>query len=175
MLKRIATLAAGALLLATFAMVAAASARSSHHRRHPTSHHRAIYSHPASAIPDQVLAWNQELQTVLVAPGAQPASIHPTRTLAITQIAVYDAVNGIVRDGQPLLVDARGPRDASPNAAAASAARTALGRQRQPIKTARQGALTRGAGRKGFCPGDRTQKACDRRLPPRRGLAPAAA
>jgi hypothetical protein len=125
-LKRIVTLAAGALLLATFAMVAAASARSSHHRRHHVAHHRAVYSHPASATPDQVLAWNQELQTVLVAPGAQPASIHPTRTLAITQIAVYDAVNGIVRDGQPLLVDARGPRDASPNAAAASAARTAL-------------------------------------------------
>jgi len=31
---------------------------------------------------------------LLAAPGAQPATIHPTRTLAITQIAVYDAING---------------------------------------------------------------------------------
>jgi PAP2 superfamily len=57
---------------------------------------------------------------------AQPASIHPTRTLAITQIAVYDAVNGIVEGGEPFLVDLRGPRSASPDAAAAAAARTAL-------------------------------------------------
>ena len=40
----------------------------------------------ASDVPDQVIQWNQELQKVLVAPGAQPASIHPTRTMAITQI-----------------------------------------------------------------------------------------
>ena len=35
-----------------------------------------------------VIQWNKELNQVLVAPGAQPASIHPTRTLAITQLAV---------------------------------------------------------------------------------------
>jgi hypothetical protein len=80
----------------------------------------------AAGQPDVVLQWNQELQKVLVAPGAQPASIHPTRTMAITQIAVYDALTGILRRDQPLLVDLRAPRDASPEAAAASAARTAL-------------------------------------------------
>ncbi len=73
-----------------------------------------------------MIQWNQELQKVLVAPGAQPASIHPTRTLAITQIAVYDAVNGILGGGEPLVVDLRGPRSASADAAAAAAARTAL-------------------------------------------------
>jgi hypothetical protein len=73
-----------------------------------------------------VIQWNQELQKVLVAPGAQPASIHPTRTLAITQIAVDDAVSGILRRDEPLVVDARGPRGASPDAAAAAAAHTAL-------------------------------------------------
>jgi hypothetical protein len=73
-----------------------------------------------------VIQWNQELQKVLVAPGAQPASIHPTRTLAITQIAVDEAVNGILRRDGPLVVDARGPRGASPDAAAAAAAHTAL-------------------------------------------------
>jgi hypothetical protein len=46
--------------------------------------------------------------------------------MAITQIAVYDAVNGIVRGAEPLLVDLRAPRHASADAAAASAARTAL-------------------------------------------------
>jgi hypothetical protein len=46
--------------------------------------------------------------------------------MAITQIAVYDAVNGIVRGGEPLLVDLRGPRSASADAAAAAAARTTL-------------------------------------------------
>jgi PAP2 superfamily len=66
------------------------------------------------------------LQKVLVAPGAQPSSIHPTRTMAITQIAVYDAVNGIVGGGSPYLVDLHGPRSASAEAAAAAAARTAL-------------------------------------------------
>jgi hypothetical protein len=73
-----------------------------------------------------VVQWNQVLQKVLVAPGAQPSSIHPTRTMAITQIAVYDAVNGILRHDRPLLVDLRSPRDASADAAAASAAHTAL-------------------------------------------------
>jgi hypothetical protein len=73
-----------------------------------------------------VIQWNQELQTVLVASGAQPPSIHPTRTIAITQIAVYDAVNGIVGGGKPFLVNLRGPRNASADAAAAAAARTAL-------------------------------------------------
>jgi hypothetical protein len=46
--------------------------------------------------------------------------------MAITQIAVYDAVNGIVGHGDPFLVDVNGPRSASPQAAAASAARIAL-------------------------------------------------
>ena len=76
--------------------------------------------------PDQVIQWNQELEQVLVAPGARPASIHPTRTLAITQIAVYDAVTGILGGGEPLLVHLHGPQDASAQAAAAAAARTAL-------------------------------------------------
>jgi hypothetical protein len=119
-LKRIALFAAGATFLVSFAVAAVATGRMSHHGT------RTVHIRLASDTPDQVIQWNQELQSVLVAPGAQPAAIHPTRTLAITQIAVYDAVNGIFRDGEPLVVDLRGPRSASPDAAAASAARTAL-------------------------------------------------
>jgi hypothetical protein len=119
-MKRIALVATAATLLASFATAAIASGHSSRHR------HGAVRAGLASEAPDQVIQWNQELQKLLVAPGAQPASIHPTRTLAITQIAVYDAVNGILRGDKPLVVDRRGPRSASADAAAAAAARTTL-------------------------------------------------
>jgi hypothetical protein len=119
-IKRLA-LAAGASLL--FASLATTSIASGHSVRH---HTRKVRARVASGAPDQVIQWNQELQQLLTAPGAQPASIHPTRTLAITQIAVFDAVNGIQGSGRSLLADRRGPRTASPDAAAASAARTAL-------------------------------------------------
>jgi PAP2 superfamily protein len=119
-IKRFALLATAFALLASFATAAVASGRNARHR------HGAARARLASDTPDQVIQWNQELQKVLVAPGAQAASIHPTRTLAITQIAVYDAVNGIVGGGEPLLVDLHGPRSASADAAAAAAARTTL-------------------------------------------------
>ena len=95
-IKRIAFLGTVAVLVASFAlaMTAVASARAQRHR-----HHSVDSAHTDAQQPDQVVQWNQELQKVLVAPGAQPASIHPTRTMAITQIAVYDAVNGIVGYG----------------------------------------------------------------------------
>jgi PAP2 superfamily len=119
-IRRIAAAATAVALVISLAMTAIASGRAPAH-----PHHTARAS-AAPGLPDQVIQWNQELQKVLVAPGAQPASIHPTRTLAITQIAVYDAVNGIVGGGKPILTDLRGPRSASPDAAAAAAARTAL-------------------------------------------------
>ena len=119
MFKRLALAGATATLALGLATTAWASG--------PVSAHRTLKSrHHVTAVPDQVVQWNQVLQKALVAPGAQPASIHPTRTMAITQIAVYDAVNGILRRDRPLLVDLRGPREASPDAAAASAAHTAL-------------------------------------------------
>jgi hypothetical protein len=120
-IKRFALVATAFALLASFATAAIASGRNSRHR------HGAVRARPASdTTPDQVIQWNRELQQLLVAPGAQPASIHPTRTLAITQIAVYDAVSGILGGGEPLVVDAHGPRSASAEAAAAAAARTTL-------------------------------------------------
>jgi hypothetical protein len=119
-LKRIALVATAAALLVSFAFTAVANARTPRHR------HGVVRTRLTSDTPDQVVQWNQELQKVLVAPGAQPASIHPTRTMAITQVAVYDAVNGVLGGGQPFLVDLRGPRRASADAAAAAAARTAL-------------------------------------------------
>lgn len=83
-------------------------------------------AHTSLAQPDQVIEWNQEMLQLLQVPGAQPATIHPTRTMAITQLAVYDAVNAIERQGEPYLFHERASREASPDAAAASAARTSL-------------------------------------------------
>ena len=119
-IRPLAIVAAAVAAPMSFAMTALAAGRPS------KPHHPAARSQLQPAPPDQVIQWNQELQKVLVAPGAQPASIHPTRTMVIAQIAVYDAVNGIVGGGQPFLDGFRGPRHASSQAAAAAAARTAL-------------------------------------------------
>ena len=88
--------------------------------------HPRIRAATSATQPDQVVEWNQELLQLLQVPGAQPASIHPTRTLAITQIAVYDAVNAIKRGNEPYLFHEKVPRHASAQAAAAAAARTVL-------------------------------------------------
>ncbi len=114
MIKRTAVTAVA--VLASLVMTTAAYA-------HAHASRRMAPSTPST--PDQVILWNQELQQVLVAPGAQPASIHPTRTLAITQIAVYDAVAGVL-GGPTFLVHAHAGRGLSVDAAVAGAARTAL-------------------------------------------------
>lgn len=73
-----------------------------------------------TGVPDQVLVWNKELTTVLVAPGAQPPTIHPTRTMAITQLAVYHAFERVAGRHHS------GRSDLAAQAAAAAAAHTAL-------------------------------------------------
>jgi membrane-associated phospholipid phosphatase len=73
-----------------------------------------------SGAPDQVLVWNQEMDTVLTAPGAQPATVHPTRTMAMTQLAVYHAVQDV--QGW----HAHDRSDTAAQAAAASAAHAVL-------------------------------------------------
>jgi hypothetical protein len=79
--------------------------------------------HSSDPVPDQVLQWNAEMLQELQAPGAQPATMHPTRTMAITQLAVFDAVNAIERfHGRRF---AR-PRNEAAQAAAAAAAHGAL-------------------------------------------------
>ena len=80
----------------------------------------------AGTKPDQVIQWNQSLLQVLGTAGAQPATVHPTRSLAIVQIAVYDAVNAIDRSHRSYLQRIPAPRSASPGAAAAAAAHDAM-------------------------------------------------
>src|SRR5882762_4403135 len=74
-----------------------------------------------------VLQWNRTLLAIVRTPGAQPATVHPTRSFAIMHAAIYDAVNAIDRTHRPYLVCLSGvPRDASQEAAAAAAAHQVL-------------------------------------------------
>ncbi|HET6928739.1 MAG TPA: vanadium-dependent haloperoxidase [Candidatus Acidoferrum sp.] len=74
-----------------------------------------------------VLQWNRALLVIVRTPGAQPATVHPTRNFAIMHAAIYDAVNAIDRKHRPYLVRLSGvPRDASQEAAAAAAAHEVL-------------------------------------------------
>src|SRR5467141_118729 len=74
-----------------------------------------------------VLQWNRTLLVIVRTPGAQPATVHPTRSFAIMHAAIYDAVNAIDRTHRPYLVRLSGvPRDASQEAASAAAAHQVL-------------------------------------------------
>jgi len=74
-----------------------------------------------------VIQWNRTLLGIVRTPGAQPATIHPTRSFAILHAAIYDAVNAIDRKHRPYLVSLPDvSRDASQDAAAAAAAHQVL-------------------------------------------------
>jgi membrane-associated phospholipid phosphatase len=73
-----------------------------------------------------VVDWNRELISILGTPGAQPATVHPTRSFAILQAAEYDAVVSITREAQPYLFSVPAPRGARPDAAADQAAHDVL-------------------------------------------------
>src|ERR1700694_713389 len=53
---------------------------------------------------DEVIQWNKTLLTIVRTPGAQPATVHPTRNFAIMHAAIYDAVNAIDATHKPYLV-----------------------------------------------------------------------
>ncbi len=74
-----------------------------------------------------VVQWNKALLVIVRTPGAQPATVHPTRSFAIMHAAIYDAVNAIDRTHKPYLVRLTTvPRFVSRDAAAASAAHEVL-------------------------------------------------
>jgi hypothetical protein len=77
--------------------------------------------------PDQVIQWNRVLLGILRTPGAQPATIHATRSMAIMHAAVYDAVNATVKTPHTdYLLHLKAPRHTSAAAAAAAAAHGVL-------------------------------------------------
>jgi hypothetical protein len=73
-----------------------------------------------------VVDWNRELITILGTPGAQPAAIHPTRSLAMLQAAEQDAVVSITRQSPTFGHSIPAPHDARPDAAADQAAHDVL-------------------------------------------------
>ena len=74
-----------------------------------------------------VVTWNATLLVIVRTPGAQPKTIHPTRSFAIMHAAIYDAVNAIDKTHEPYLVRLKGvSRSASQDAAASSAAHEVL-------------------------------------------------
>ena len=87
--------------------------------------------HHSQGLPDesanQVLQWNKTLLVIVRTHGAQPATIHPTRSFALMHAAIYDAVNAIDGTHEPYLVLLTGvSRFASRDAAAAAAAHEIL-------------------------------------------------
>ena len=73
-----------------------------------------------------VIEWNKELLHIVQTPGAQPATVHPTRSYAILHAAIYDAVVSITRDASPFLFSVNAPSTARPDAAAAQAGHDTL-------------------------------------------------
>jgi hypothetical protein len=73
-----------------------------------------------------VIAWNKELLHIVKTTGAQPGTVHPTRSFAILHAAIYDAVVSITRDAPPYLFSVSAPRSARPDAAAATAGHDTL-------------------------------------------------
>jgi len=74
-----------------------------------------------------VIQWNKTLLVIVRTPGAQPATMHSTRSFAIMHAAIYDAVNAIDQGHKPYLVTLPDvPPSASQEAAAAAAAHEVL-------------------------------------------------
>src|SRR5437763_2068800 len=81
---------------------------------------------PAQPV-NAVIEWNRTLLAIVRTPGAQPATVHSTRNLAILHAAIYDAVNIIGPKFSPYFVRLSDvPRSASKIAAADKAARDVL-------------------------------------------------
>src|SRR4029077_12032838 len=74
----------------------------------------------------QVVQWNKQLLVIVRTAGAQPATVHPTRSFAIMHAAMYDAVNAIDGTHKPYLVRLSASHFASQEAAAAAAAHEVL-------------------------------------------------
>src|ERR1700731_4279463 len=80
----------------------------------------------AAAQDNPVIQWNKALLAIVRTPGAQPATVHPTRSFAIMHAAMYDAVNAIDGTHKPYLVRLSASHFASQEAAAAAAGHEVL-------------------------------------------------
>ena len=100
------------LVLAAMAAVAAGmtSPALAATARHEPASPSAVAFTPRSG--QSVVDWNRELITILGTAGAQPATVHPTRSFAILQAAEYDAVTSITHAAPPYRFPVPAPRGA---------------------------------------------------------------
>jgi membrane-associated phospholipid phosphatase len=113
-----------AAAVAAAGLTTTALASSSPAARSATGRQSTVALRPGSG--RLVVDWNQELIAIAGSPGAQPATVHPTRSFAILQAAEYDAVTSIIHQDPPYLFSVPAPRDARPDAAADQAAHDVL-------------------------------------------------
>jgi hypothetical protein len=73
-----------------------------------------------------VVEWNRTLLRIVRTPGAQPATVHATRSFAIMHAAIYDAVVAAQGFGRPYVFTVNAARGASATAAAVQAAHDTL-------------------------------------------------
>jgi hypothetical protein len=110
-----------ALLCAGFSILAGSSYGAS-----PNDEHQGANDSSAQPV-NPVVQWNRNLLSIVRTTGAQPATVHPTRSFAIMHAAIYDAVDAIDRTHRPYLVRLSGvPRSASQEAAVVAAAHQIL-------------------------------------------------
>src|SRR5918993_297656 len=80
----------------------------------------------AAAAGDAVMEWNQQAATRALSASPALSPVQQTRVMAIIQVAVHDAVNGITGEYATYLSPGPAPAGASPEAAAIAAAYHAL-------------------------------------------------
>jgi membrane-associated phospholipid phosphatase len=114
-------MAAAAVIAGVAAPAAAAAAATGREAASPPT---SVAFSPGSG--QSVVDWNHELITILGTPGAQPATVHPTRSFAILQAAEYDAVVSITHAAPPYQFSVTAPSGARPDAAADQAAHDVL-------------------------------------------------
>ena len=82
--------------------------------------------HSPALVSDIMLEWNQQAVQLALSTAAGLQPIQQTRAMAIFQLAVHDAVNGITGKYETYLAPSSAPENASPDAAAIAAAHYAL-------------------------------------------------
>src|SRR2546421_7692445 len=115
--KVAAFVAAAAVVAGVAAPTAAAAAATGRDSASPPT---SVAFSPGSG--QSVVDWNHELISILGTPGAQPATVHPTRSFAILQAAEYDAVTSITRAAPSYRFRVPAAGGAPPGAPAAPAA-----------------------------------------------------
>jgi hypothetical protein len=120
-MRRICTLVTSVALTGTVALASTAGAEAL-----GRAMRLSAPSADAAGAPNQVIVWNRILLGILRTPGAQPATIQPTRSLAMMHLGIADAVSAITRRFEPYGPELTPSRHASQAAAAASAAHEVL-------------------------------------------------